>query len=222
MDQPHKSTDHLPSSALAYLDPHYWDDRFSAEEHYEWFKDYFHFSHLIQPHVLELGCGNSELSDELYKDGVRDITCIDLCKVAVERMQKRLLSEEIKVLVAGMLDLPFYDERFDVVIDKGTMDVLFVDSGDPWNPHPASVAKVMAGLHGVHRILKPDGVFISISFGQSSAGQLSIIPLGKRPSLDSKGSCDANEVLYINLYHEELEPEDFQFRTNIDEMETKI
>ena len=45
-------------------------------------------------------------------------------------------------------------------------DVLFVDSGDPWNPQPATVKKVMAMLEGVHRVLKPGGTFISISFGQ--------------------------------------------------------
>lgn len=45
-------------------------------------------------------------------------------------------------------------------------DVLFVDSGDPWNPRPATINKVMAMLKGVHRVLKPEGVFISITFGQ--------------------------------------------------------
>ena len=45
-------------------------------------------------------------------------------------------------------------------------DVLFVDSGDPWNPHPETVSKVMKMLEGVHRVLKPEGTFISISFGQ--------------------------------------------------------
>lgn len=45
-------------------------------------------------------------------------------------------------------------------------DVLFVDSGDPWNPQPETVSNVKAMLNGVHRVLKPDGIFISISFGQ--------------------------------------------------------
>lgn len=45
-------------------------------------------------------------------------------------------------------------------------DVLFVNSGDPWNPRPETVAQVKAMLEGVHRVLKPDGIFISISFGQ--------------------------------------------------------
>lgn len=45
-------------------------------------------------------------------------------------------------------------------------DVLFVDSGDPWNPRPETVSKVMAMLQQVHRVLKPDGIFVSITFGQ--------------------------------------------------------
>jgi ubiquinone/menaquinone biosynthesis C-methylase UbiE len=45
-------------------------------------------------------------------------------------------------------------------------DVLFVNSGDPWNPRPETVAQVKAMLEGVHRVLKLDGIFISISFGQ--------------------------------------------------------
>lgn len=41
-----------------------------------------------------------------------------------------------------------------------------MDSGDPWNPRPETVNKVMAMLEDAHRVLKPDGIFISISFGQ--------------------------------------------------------
>lgn len=119
-----------PSTVLAYLDPSYWDERFANEEHYEWFKDYSHFRHLIQQHinpnfsVLELGCGNSQLCEELYKEGITEMTCIDISSVAVEKMQKRLLTKgykDIKVLQADMLDLSFTDESFDVVIEKGTM-----------------------------------------------------------------------------------------------------
>ena len=40
-------------------------------------------------------------------------------------------------------------------------DVLFVDSGDPWNPNPANVSKVMKMLEGIHKVLKQDGVYRS-------------------------------------------------------------
>ncbi|MBA0842670.1 hypothetical protein Goarm_002480 [Gossypium armourianum] len=194
--------------------------------------------------VLELGCGNSQLCEELYKDGITDITCIDLSSVAVERMKERLLSkgyEEIKVLEADMLDLPFSNERFDVVIEKGTMDVLFVDSGDPWNPQPATISKVMAMLEGVHKVLKPNGIFISITFGQphfrkpffhnakftwsiewSTFGDgfhyfFYILRKGRR-CLDDEDSIEKIQIPSISLYHEELEGEDYIFRTNIEEL----
>ncbi|KAF5810908.1 putative endothelin-converting enzyme 1 [Helianthus annuus] len=82
-----KRTTVRPPSVLAYLDPNYWNERFTSEDHYKWLKDYAHFRHLIHQHikpdssVLELGCGNSQLSDELYNEGITNITCIDLSSI---------------------------------------------------------------------------------------------------------------------------------------------
>ncbi|GAB4853937.1 hypothetical protein Ancab_018146 [Ancistrocladus abbreviatus] len=246
------SKDVAPSTALAYLDPRYWDERFAKEEHYEWFKDYSHFRHLILQHikpnssVLELGCGNSQLSEEMYKDGITNITCTDLSPVAVHKMQTRLSLKgykEIKVMVADILDLPFGVETFDVVIEKGTMDVLYVDSGDPWDPRPATVGKVMAMLRCVHKVLKPDGIFISISFGQPhfrrplfEAPEFTwsiewttfgdgfhyffyTLGKGKRTS-NGKQSGERLDLPSICLLQDELEGEDYIFRTNIDSMES--
>lgn len=42
---------------------------------------------------MELGCGNSQLCEELYRDGITDVTCIDLSAVAVEKMKHRLLAK---------------------------------------------------------------------------------------------------------------------------------
>ncbi|KAI3769810.1 hypothetical protein L6452_00923 [Arctium lappa] len=239
-----------PPSVLAYLDPNYWNDRFTSEDHYEWLKDYSHFRHLIHQHitpissVLELGCGNSQLCDELYKEGITKLTCIDLSSVAVQKMQTRLLFKgykDIKVLEGDMLDLSFADESFDVVIEKGTMDVLFVDSGDPWNPRPEAVNRAMAMLQGVHRVLKPHGIFISIAFGQPHFRR----PLFSAPEFtwsveyatfgdgfhyffyilrkgQKSSSVDADvkkvETPSLCLYQDELDDEDYLFRTNIDEI----
>lgn len=182
-----KGNDIIPSTASVYLNPQYWDDRFVKEDHYEWFKDYSQFRHLVasslksSDRVLELGCGSSQMCDGLYEDGITQITCIDISPVAVEKMQKRLTVKGfhgVKVLVMDMLNLPFGSESFDAVIEKGTMDVLLVDSGDPWNPKPETVSKVNAMLKGVHRVLTPEGIFISISFGQ---------PHFRRPLFEAAG-----------------------------------
>ncbi|CDO97094.1 unnamed protein product [Coffea canephora] len=244
----HKS-DVLPASASAYLDPHYWDDRFSHEEHYEWFKDYSHFRHLILDHinpassVLELGCGNSQLCEGLYGDGITELTCIDLSPVAVEKMKQRLISKgykDIQVLEADMLDLPFANGCFDVVIEKGTMDVLFVDSGDPWNPRVETVDRVMSMLRQIHRVLKTHGTFISITFGQPhfrrpffSNSEFTwstewrtfgdgfhyffyILKKGHRMS-ESAECTERIDMPSISPYHDELDSEDYIFRTNIDD-----
>ncbi|KAL8060487.1 hypothetical protein ABFX02_02G027400 [Erythranthe guttata] len=243
--------DVAPATASAYLDPQYWDQRFAQEEHYEWFKEYSHFRHLILEHiqptsaVLEVGCGNSQLCEELHRDGIAELTCIDLSSVAVDKMKKRLLSKGykgIKVLEADMLDLPFEDECFDVVIEKGTMDVLFVDSGDPWNPEPVTVSRVMAMLEGIHRVLKPHGIFISITFGQPHFRRrffnsptftwsvewrtfgdgfhyfFYILKKGERSSDNSEDTEKIKVLPSISLFHEELDNEDYLFRTNLDEM----
>ncbi|CAL4984054.1 unnamed protein product [Urochloa decumbens] len=206
-----------PPTASGYLDPSYWDERFGKEEHYEWFKDFSHFRHLLAPllspslSVLEVGCGNSRLGEELLREGVDGgITCVDLSPVAVQRMRDRLAVQGTKgvdVVVADMLDLPFEQESFDLVIEKGTMDVLFVDSGDPWNPNPSTVNNVMKMLEEIHRVLKPEGIFVSITFGQ-----------GKRSLESNSYQNSLPAVPRINMVHEELESEDFIFRTNVDEL----
>ncbi|URD71819.1 ubiE/COQ5 methyltransferase family [Musa troglodytarum] len=139
--------DVAPRTAAAYLDPHYWDERFAAEEHYEWFKDYSHFQHLLRPFlnpshsVLEIGCGNSRLCEELRRDGVADITCVDISPVAVVRLQHRLRDmglEGIKVVQADMLDMPFGGESFDVVIEKGTMGRRMLDNKECGSERPST------------------------------------------------------------------------------------
>ena len=41
-----------------------------------------------------------------------------------------------------------------------------MDNGDPWNPKPTTVNNVMKMLECMHRVLKPEGIFVSITFGQ--------------------------------------------------------
>ncbi|KAK8447839.1 hypothetical protein SEVIR_8G164400v4 [Setaria viridis] len=160
-------------------------------------------------------------------------------------MRDRLAAQGTKgvdVVVADMLDLPFEQESFDLVIEKGTMDVLFVDSGDPWNPNPTTVKNVMKMLECIHRVLKPEGIFVSITFGQphfrrrffeapeftwsveySTFGDgfhyfFYTLKKGKR-SLESNSYQNIiPPAPRINMVHEELESEDFIFRTNVDEL----
>ena len=58
----------------------------------------------------------------------------------------------MKWLVADMLNLQaFQSGAFDAVIEKGTMDVLFVDNDSPWDPSPEVRDRVSRVLDEVHR-----------------------------------------------------------------------
>jgi hypothetical protein len=50
-----------------------------------------------------------------------------------------------------MLELPFEAATFDAVLEKGTMDVLFVDNDSSWDPRPEVRERVTRFLDGVHR-----------------------------------------------------------------------
>ena len=65
------------------------------EDEYEWFKGFADFRHLLLPHlrptdkVLVLGCGNSSLPLDLWKEGYRNITSIDLSPAVIAKMEAR-------------------------------------------------------------------------------------------------------------------------------------
>ncbi|KAJ6310622.1 hypothetical protein OIU76_015361 [Salix suchowensis] len=118
MEGSQKPTTEPPYTVLAYQDPRYWNERFSKEERYEWFKYCTHFLHLIQAQVsptssactLSLpllftaaGCGRSQFCGEIYRDGITEITCIDLSAVAFEKMQTRVEAKGIRGLLWNLL-----------------------------------------------------------------------------------------------------------------------
>lgn len=63
----------------------YWNERYSTEESFDWFKDYSQIRELLvelipnkDSRILMLGCGNSTLSGDMYNDGFTNITNIDV------------------------------------------------------------------------------------------------------------------------------------------------
>ncbi|KAJ1275880.1 hypothetical protein BS78_05G169900 [Paspalum vaginatum] len=99
----------------------------------------------------------------------------------------------------------------------------------------------MKMLEGVHRVLKPKGIFVSITFGQPHFRRFFEAPKftwsveystfgdgfhyffytlkkGKRLLESNSYQKVLPAAPRINMVHEELESEDFIFRTNIDEL----
>ncbi|NXI38560.1 EFMT4 methyltransferase, partial [Galbula dea] len=118
--------------------------------------------------ILVLGCGNSALSHDLHELGYTDIMNIDFSPACIAAMRARYADccPSLHWAVMDIRSLAFPDAAFDVVLEKGTLDVLMVEETDPWNVSPQAVASMHRVLAEVSRVLRPGGCFISITFAQ--------------------------------------------------------
>jgi SAM-dependent methyltransferase len=123
----------------------------------------------LSAHVLELGCGNSALAEQLLSRGYRNLTCMDFSHVVVEAMQKRLAP--VPVLQMDARDMSrFPAATFDVVLDKATADALFLDGGDAQRPDFALMVREVA------RVLRAGGCWLTITRKTPADWYLPFVP----------------------------------------------
>ncbi|GAA5858598.1 hypothetical protein JCM8547_001382 [Rhodosporidiobolus lusitaniae] len=167
--------DLLPADNSGYGTQEYWDERYSKEETFDWFKKYADIKDLINrfipnrnSSIVMLGCGNSTLSRDMYDDGYHNIQNIDYSPVVIEKMaQADAERTGMTWTVADIRDLPIPPSSIDVCLDKGTLDALMTTKGlDPWNPPPEMVANVKGEIDEVVRVLKDGGRMLYLTFGQ--------------------------------------------------------
>lgn len=167
------SSSAIPKENTRYSDVTYWDDRYRDEATYDWLLPYNTYDHLLRQHVqktdriLMIGCGNSPLSELLFRDGFRNIENIDYSQVVISRMASHCGDcEQMKWHVMDATQLQFPDGSFDVVIEKATIDAMMVAEKDPWNISQSTRSTVTKVLGEVSRVLRHGGRFISITFTQ--------------------------------------------------------
>ncbi|PHJ23033.1 methyltransferase [Cystoisospora suis] len=146
----------------------YWDERYRKDaEPFDWFQRYAALKPILlecgleaESKILNLGCGTSRISEELYADGYKKIVNIDYSGVCISHMQRRCADkEEMTFLQMNTLDMnPLEDNSFDLIFDKGTLDCILC--GDN------SFDNIQKMLREVSRILAPGGTYIVVSYGQ--------------------------------------------------------
>ena len=187
-----------------YGNPSYWDERYAARgptEQFDWYQDFSRLKNLIVSHVDENvkdcevllpGCGNSSFPADLYDHGIKNLTCVDVSSVVVQQQTERYKNfDTIEFLVGDCLHLDFIpDECFDLIIEKALGDAVLC--GDNSFSNIAQLSNEM------YRVLKPGGVYLSISHG---------VPQTRVPHLQSDNrqwSVDYKAISKTTCIKEEL------------------
>jgi 2-polyprenyl-3-methyl-5-hydroxy-6-metoxy-1,4-benzoquinol methylase len=89
-----------------YGDPKYWEDRYKNQtgKTFDWLEDYDTLKSIIlelniekeKSKVLNIGCGNAEMSEDMYRDGFKNIYNIDISETVIEQMRERNKSNSMK------------------------------------------------------------------------------------------------------------------------------
>ncbi|CAH0056850.1 unnamed protein product [Clonostachys solani] len=182
---------------LSYAD--YWDGRYTEtvkgeEQVHEWLRSFEDLEEFLnrrlfqayppaaEPHIVHLGSGDSTIPQHLAAKGYHRQLCVDFSAVVVKTMSQRHADLGLSDVIRWeMIDVRHMDSiadaSVDVAFDKSTLDVMI--HGSPWNPPDDTVKNTGEYLREVSRILKPSGVYLSVTYRQ---------PHFVKPLLECKGT----------------------------------
>lgn len=174
--------------SYTYASPRYWDEYYkktSEEERFDWYVSWdtkiadtpftpfgageqriatsladILGSYLEkESRILMLGCGNSDMSEKMYRAGFEDIVNIDISEQLMDKLRDKLGASmpRMRWLYMNASSLGFDAASFDVVVDKGTLDAIEGEKD-----------LVLSAIREAHRTLRPGGVLLSITFNQAS------------------------------------------------------
>eukprot|EP00746_Dinoflagellata_sp_MGD_P092008 gnl/MRDRNA2_/MRDRNA2_36432_c0_seq1.p1 gnl/MRDRNA2_/MRDRNA2_36432_c0~~gnl/MRDRNA2_/MRDRNA2_36432_c0_seq1.p1 ORF type:complete len:263 (+),score=27.46 gnl/MRDRNA2_/MRDRNA2_36432_c0_seq1:72-860(+) len=138
----------------------YWERRYNASTHltdyyapYEVLKSDLMMNVDKQAPLLHVGGGTSQVAHDMWADGYKNITTIDISAVAVRVMGARHRGlRGVWHTIADVTSLPFANASFHTIFEKATMDVLALDS-----------TLLNRAIDECWRVLRPGGVFILAS-----------------------------------------------------------
>lgn len=149
----------------------YWRDRFTSEKSFEWLLPSADFFRIVEPQlrslrpearILHIGIGTSDLQNHFRARGYSNVLNIDYEPLAVDRGRELEQQSfgDVKMRY-GVHDATQLDigkrEKFDLVIDKSTVDAVSCGGKDP-------LRRMVAG---VRDCLAPGGIWVSLSYSES-------------------------------------------------------
>lgn len=149
----------------SYGDIKYWETRYAdpkeRSKNFEWYGNWATFGGFVEKHVgkkdsiLVAGCGNSNVSLEMHKNGFAHVLSVDFSTEVIASQKERF--PHLSWQVANLRRMPEIPTgSFNAVFDKGTLDAVRT-----WKKGPEHREM----LSEISRVLKPGGIYLLISFG---------------------------------------------------------
>ena len=156
-----------PTPVCRFGEKSYWEEMYRGDgeldaDEYSWFCGWRElepfFAELVgppskRPRVLVPGCGNDRGNVDLFDAGYEDLSLFDYSGEAVARASALFGRRCVEIVEADFRELPFDDGAFDVVLDKGTLDVLYI----------TSEAALRGAVAELRRVCKPGATVVSLS-----------------------------------------------------------
>lgn len=165
----------LPRSAEEFSSAEFWEKFFKnrGERSFEWYGDYnslcgvLHRYIKVPDQVLVVGCGNSELSEQLYDVGYKHLTNIDISETVVAHMNQRNAERrpDLTFQQVDATQTPYEDGSFQAALDKGTLDAMASEE-------EGVLARNM--LCEVCRVLSVGGRYVCVTLAQQSVIRLAV------------------------------------------------
>ncbi|XP_060773541.1 eEF1A lysine and N-terminal methyltransferase isoform X2 [Neoarius graeffei] len=165
----------LPRTAEEFSSADYWERFFRkrGEKAFEWYGDYNSLCGVLHKYikprekVLVVGCGNSELSEQLYDVGYRHLTNIDISETVVAHMNQRNVQRrpDLTFHQVDATQTGYESGSFQACLDKGTLDAMASEE-------EGVVASKMLAEMG--RVLAVSGRYICVTLAQEHVIKLAV------------------------------------------------
>ncbi|XP_057209464.1 eEF1A lysine and N-terminal methyltransferase isoform X2 [Triplophysa rosa] len=165
----------LPRTAEEFSSADYWDRFFRkrGEKAFEWYGDYNSLCGILHKYikprdkVLVVGCGNSELSEQLYDVGYHQLTNIDISETVVSHMIQRNTERrpDLTFQQVDATETGFENGSFQAALDKGTLDAMASEE------EGALAGRMLAE---VGRVLAVGGRYVCITLAQEHVIKLAV------------------------------------------------
>jgi SAM-dependent methyltransferase len=193
----------------------YWNQLYEKQSNFSWYAGWEDLKPFVDEfldksndRVLIPGVGNDATLVDMYDDGYVHLTAMDYAPEGIERCREMLGSSRtrehdcsesggVELVVADARDLKgvFDDHSFDAVMEKGTLDAIFLSGGHDKSKSEESLNLAISELG---RCVNPGGIWISVAAVVDDKIQASLDDRKEWESLVRKGDLFITEDGYTS------------------------